>query len=362
MSKKSYANLPDELVIAVTEVFLDPNRAQDRRYAADETARIVNERWRAAGIDFEITREDVYPIVRESRRRGHLIFRPPVETSLSRQIAARFGVSDPSRLRVVASRSGVDLVATATAVLAVERIQELHRRGREKVHVGLGAGWTTMHVARQLALQLVGVSDLPRLCFHALSSSFYIDQPQVAPVAFFGFFDKIGVETEYVGLSSTPMVRSEAEYAELKKLAGLREAFAAAGDIDIVLTSLAPASDPHGSLNRFLDDGARSSHASSLAVRKLKRAGWIGDLLYRPFGRNGPITNDVGLRAVTLFELEDLATLASADDKFVIVTSGPCGHCGQTRSAALRPVLEQERLKVWTDVVTDLPTASELMH
>jgi hypothetical protein len=65
---------------------------------------------------------------------------------------------------------------------------------------------------------------------------------------------------------------------------------------------------------------------------------------------------------VTLFELDDLAALARREDKYVVLFAGPCGECGHTKTSALVPLLTEPRLRLWTHLVTDVQTASELLH
>ena len=68
-----------------------------------------------------------------------------------------------------------------------------------------------------------------------------------------------------------------------------------------------------------------------------------------------------GDRAVTLFELDELRELSARKDKYVVLVSGPCGKCGRTRSDALRPLVANPKLKVWSHLVLDLDTAQELV-
>jgi DNA-binding transcriptional regulator LsrR (DeoR family) len=137
---------------------------------------------------------------------------------------------------------------------------------------------------------------------------------------------------------------------------GVAESFRAAADIDIVITSLATAREPHGSLRQFFRAGPRG-----LRVRALEKAGWRADLQYAPYSESGPIDVDAGMRAVTLFELRDLRKLASRPDKRVIVIAAPCHQCRELKTEAIRPLLEKPELAVWTHLVTDQRTAGQLV-
>jgi hypothetical protein len=125
-------------------------------------------------------------------------------------------------------------------------------------------------MAHHLAALLRTEATLPTLVLHALSTGFRVDQPHIAPVAFFSLFDALSPKVGYVGLFAPAIVSSQ-HYDAVKREPGVAESFAAAGDIDVILTSLASASDEHGALNQFLAD-----HAGD--VEGLKQAGWIGDL------------------------------------------------------------------------------------
>jgi hypothetical protein len=68
------------------------------------------------------------------------------------------------------------------------------------------------------------------------------------------------------------------------------------------------------------------------------------------------------LRAVTLYELEDLVGLAVQKNKHVILIARQCGLCGRTRADALHPLLTNPSLKVFSSLVMDAATARELLQ
>src|SRR4051812_20370667 len=81
-----------------------------------------------------------------------------------------------------------------------------------------------------------------------------------------------------------------------------------------------------------------------------------GDVQFRMYSDTAPITPPRGIRAVTLFELSELVEMAGSRNKFVVLLSGPCGatDCGRTRTDALRPLLTQPKLRVWSHLVCDI--------
>ena len=147
------------------------------------------------------------------------------------------------------------------------------------VHLGLGAGFTTMKIARHLAHELRAEENLPKLVFHALTSGFRVEQPRTAPISFFGLFDNLKTKVQYVGLFARPVVKRD-DYADEIENPGAVEAFQRRKEIDIVVTSLARAKDEHGDLNMFLQ------HEKS-DIEQLMADGWVGDVMYRPYSRPG---------------------------------------------------------------------------
>ena len=82
----------------------------------------------------------------------------------------------------------------------------------------------------------------------------------------------------------------------------------------------------------------------------------------RPYSATGPITEDTDIRAVTLLELEELVAMARRRDKHVVVVAGPCGRCGATRTAAVKPLFLEPELRLWSHFVMDMTTAGELLE
>jgi hypothetical protein len=89
----------------------------------------------------------------------------------------------------------------------------------------------------------------------------------------------------------------------------------------------------------------------------------VWNVQYRPFTASGPVEEGPNeLRAVTVFELKGLAELAKDRDKEVILMGRQCGQCPQARARAraLRALLRNPSLKVFSRLVLDRATAMEL--
>jgi len=342
----SYADFDDTLLISVCERFLRGDRIKEiLQWLEGEHAVILK-------------REHIYPLLRQARKRGYLFILPPPDGYLQQRICDRY---DTTKDRVHVLRVRGETARHYVAEAAAEQIVELiHQVGESKrrVRIGLGGGGTVMGVARALAERLRSESSLPKLGLHALTSGFDVNNPRTAPVSFLGYFDQVASDIQYVGLFAPAVVEAR-EYQHVKTLIGVDESFNKAREIDIVVTSLASASDPHGDLNRFMKLSEERDKDNSVAA--LRRSGWIGDVTYRPYSKTGPIATTKGMRAVSLFELQDLVELAHKPNKHVLLVAAPCGRCHQAKGDALRPLLEEKNLELWTHLLMDLTTAQDLL-
>jgi len=313
------------------------------------------------------TRTRIYDIAGEilPRNLGRLV--PPRSMRTARKLLRKYKIDKTRRrIEIVDARKEHTLntgdVRQEVAMISAEVVlQRIHDLGGKKadgcVHVGFGAGITTMNVARHLG-QLIDMEPYcPELAIHALTSGFSMDS-MPAPVMFFRFFDTSKTSKTVirdVPLFSAPTVQC-GRFDELKTQPVVREAFAQAVDIDIVVTSLAAAGDEHGLLNQFLvNQGAH-------VINRLRKLGWVGDVQFRPYSSTGPIKlADDMIRAVTLFELEDLVRLAGTENKYVILVAGPCNECETLKEKALAPLMAEEKLRAWSHLIADIETGEKLL-
>lgn len=334
-----------QILFPVCEKFLTQQRSG---------AEIVAEIEREFGVG--LSREEIYPLLREGVRCGYIQLCPPADLRLAELVAERYKL-DKDRIKVVDAPSATALhsLAVAAADLALQVVHEVAKRKKD-VHLGLGSGRTTQAVAQLLAAKLRAEGGLASLTVHALTAGFAVERPEFAPVSLFNFFSEAAVQVNYVGLFAAALVPVD-QYEEQKKLPGVDKAFADRKEIDIVLTSLAWADDKHGRYTQMAGLGGEAG----ADVRELIDAGWLGDVQYRPFGANGPIQVTKGTRPVSLFEIPDFVQLAQTEGKHVILIAGPCGYCQERKTKALRPLLARADLKVWDWLVIDLLTAKELL-
>ena len=296
------------------------------------------------------------PLIVEGAARNYLLLCPPPQQELTERLAARYAL-DPARVRVVATRGKAanEHVSWAGSDLVLDLMLEVGAR-KKRVHLGLGSGWTTLQVARRLALRLRTEFSGPDLVLHALSSGFDITDPLRAPVAFFGSFQNLPMKVDYFGLFVSAAVPWNM-YEDVKTQPGVRESF------------------EHAARGRHRRDlagqrGRRARRPQSVpaatgsndALGDLKRQGWVGDVQYLPYSTKAPITVGSGVRAVTLFELADLVAMVRSGDKHVVLIGGPCGDCAVSKTEALRPLLEEPSLRVWSHLVLDAGTAERLLE
>ncbi len=315
----------------------------------DIAARISRELTRR-GIKRRLTDDGVRGVLTTVWKEGHLLLVPPAETNLARTLAAECRVSN-EQVRVVSAplRSELetlDAAASCAADVAIELIERIAANKKE-VHVGIGAGQTSYYACVRLAQRLRGSDALlkkkTRLVFHALSPGCDAERPLDDPSAKFSLLDRIGLPTSFIGLFAEAVVPSD-RIEQVRQLPGTRRAYERKWEIDIVLTSLAARGSKHGLYYRYAE-------CYPDAMRQLDRLGWVGDVHFRPFAKDGPIRQDVGIEAVTLFTIDELRQLAGEAHKHVVLISGP------GKVAALTPLIHSPELRCWDFLVTDADSA-----
>ena len=348
----------EDLVYAIAQKFFeDPN--------ANKVADWVNGILEQRGDPRRLTRQQVYPVVKEAIRRKYVIFNPPLEHALATNIAL-YTKTTAERINVVKTYGpeGTDHLASSAASMMIELIKQVARGkggGRKKrvpVHLGLGSGYTTLQLAKHLGVQLSRLTEIEgvsRLVFHALSSGFDVYEPQTSPVAFFSYFTDLVIPHEFIGLFSTAVVKAR-DYEMEKTLPGVRDAFKHRDEIEIVVTSLAAVDDKKGLLNQL-----EHQYADSKPPRRQTGPRRVGDVQFRPYSEQGPIEDDPdGIRAVTLFELEDFVAMTRKKNRYVLIVAGTT-HDGRSRAQPLLPLLREPSLKVWTHLCLDFATGREIV-
>lgn len=236
----------------------------------------------------------------------------------------------------------------------LELIGQMPLRRKQMVGLGLGPGRATLDFSRCFSSKLRSTLDVPKLSLHAITAGAPTRSPRYAPISFFNLFPRDYVE-RYVGLFAETIL-TRREFEEIKQRPGIVDAFDLRDEIDVAITSFGDISHECDLFRWFLKQ-------SKVNVDELIRdEGWLGNVQYRPYSQSEPIIeSDTQKRVPTLFELDDFVEMASKGRRHVILLARSCGHCGQARTGALRPLLQNARLKVWSRLVIDMQTARELL-
>lgn len=295
-----------------------------------------------------LTREQPYAILRLAAKRGRLRYSPPAEPELALRIMEEYRLQ---RVRVVGSAEPAD-IADATARLLTSMVREWRE---EDLHIGFAGGGLLQETVRRMSEELRKPGPAPkRIYFHALIAAAY--DPSRAPNAFLHWFldAQFSFETHFVGLPAPGMV-SASTLKQLKRIEGIQEAFDRVKEINIVVTS---AGDHWNTLGCSSLYKLFKERASAGAMKELEKAGVVGDILWQPVNRQGPVRIEQGLRAVTLMDLPDLPPMIRRGGH-VVLALAPCGACGGPKAGILRTALSWSD-RVFTHLVTDRRTASGL--
>lgn len=242
--------------------------------------------------------------------------------------------------------------AAVVADLALRAIKQVGQSRRGPVGLGLGPGRGTLEVARHLGNLMKSDPATPQLRLVIISSACPATCPEYSSTAFLNLFPDSAVR-ERIGLFAEPIVAANT-FKRLATRPVVREAFEAKSKIDVVITSMGDAEDEHDLLTTLMKQAGED-------VQALKRHRGVGNVMYRPYNEQGPI-HEQGQeqRAVTLFELEDFVQMSHTRDKHVILLARACGMCGKTKGRSLPPLLENDKLRVWSHLIMDVKTANEL--
>jgi hypothetical protein len=311
----------------------------------------------------QLTREQIYPVLRKAVRRHVLIHTPSRDMVLESRLrtsalkAEARGATQGS-IAVVNSIGALaaENVPSGAAKLVLGLLKEVaSARPGKNVHIGIGIGWSTMRFCRQLGALLRDDVEAPALSVHALATSYSFWSPLETPIASFTYLaNAYRPPVEFVGLFAQPFEKSE-HYQKLLERKEVKAALERRDEIDIVVTSLASGDGgecEHGYLCKHLLE-----YGPENGIEALQQQGWIGDVQLRPYSARGPLAIQHGhIKPVTLFELDELAAHV-ARGKYVVLLCSPCGRCYRSKAAAVMPLLEEPSLRVWSHLVIDYGTA-----
>lgn len=334
--KRSSKMTPDELTFAIADLFF-----REKKKLSD-IAKTLG-----------ITREAIYPAIQQLRDLNAIHYLPPLKQTTAEQLIKQYQLHQDALTVVdVNDDQHGEHFAAVVADFALRAIKQVGQSRREPVGLGLGPGRGTLEVARHLGKLMRSDPETQQLRLVTISSACPATCPEYASVAFLNLFPSSAV-AERIGLFAEPIIAANT-FKRLATRPGVREAFEAKPKIDVVITSMGNAEDEHDLLTTLMKQAGED-------VRALNRHHWVGNVMYRPYNDSGPIHEQGSeQRAVTLFELEDFVQMSHTRDKHVILLARTCGMCGKTKARSLRPLLANDKLRVWSHIVMDVKTASDL--
>lgn len=310
-----------------------------------------------ARYGIEMTREAPYKFIRHAALKKWLRFVAPGEDTLTQRIRAEFGWLQHAE---VVHTSVLDDVAYRTAALVIELLRSYARgpHPKEEVHIGFAGGHSMSMVAARLGELLSQPTDgLPKdIVFHSLVAGFDLATPVLSPNAFFTYFASVAlvVHARFVALHAPAIVRPDQMDAFLA-LPGIRDSRESAKDLDIILTSAGVMADEHSMLYRYYWTASRET------ITRLRRDGCVGDMLWLPLARSGPIDlAKYEYRAMSLLELGMLPAYIRRGTQ-VLLTLGPCGICDEPKTKILETILDLDEHLI-THLVVDSRSARGLFE
>jgi DNA-binding transcriptional regulator LsrR (DeoR family) len=301
-----------------------------------------------------VRREVPYKLLRVAAERHRLQYLAAPELKAMFRIRSKYTWLDDVR---VANSAVTNDVSYHTAQLVLDLIKRYHEGGRSEIHIAFAGGALLRETARILANSLrdaVNLRDL-RIVFHALVAGFNETDPTADPNSFLGHFAMDAMNAvSFVNLLAPGIVTS-GEAATLRSIRAIKEAYARAGEIDIVVTSAGSHWGESGCSRLFR---LYQSLGGEDCVRELLSQGAIGDIAWRPISETGPIISEVAVRAMTLLELADFADLVRRK-KHVVLALAPCGTCGKPKLEVLKALLAWRPFYI-NNLILDSVTARSL--
>src|ERR1017187_9910855 len=208
MKQSEVAKCDDDLVYRVVEL-LFKERGEDGKWLKMEAiAQQVEEEF---GENLELTRESLYPLVREAVRRSIVQLTPPINRHWRDKLVQKFSGLAGAKVNVVRTR-GRDDTAKVAEVAAEKAFKALLRiakaKNGEPVGLGLGPGRATLEFCRLLNDRLKFVRQGLKLRLVAITAGCPATLLENAPISFLNLLPEHLVERK-LGLFAETLVRGD---------------------------------------------------------------------------------------------------------------------------------------------------------
>ncbi len=393
MAKKQNSRTPvsresDDLIFAVCERFFSRIKSADAGEGEADEKKKKGRRARSGGAaavakeiaeEFnrpDLTRERIYPLLWEAINRDFLVMNAPLEVGLRTHLVQKYNLREHldnvgGEVTVVNTPVGdiSEHVNAAAADVIINLIDKVEREKKAKakaegrnvdevrVNLGFGAGYAAEEVAKRLSTR--ASAKAPKLTLHALTcGGQYLAGQQKVPTTYFSYFEGKVRDANFIGMFAPTVVQND-QYDALKSNPSLQFAYSERDKIDILVTSLGTSVDAHCLLRQYYSHLKNNKLVNEDLLKSLESQGWVGDVMFQPYSNEKPIQAQ-SLRYVTLFDFEEMLAFSRRPGKYVVVTCAPCRGCQQRKTMALRPLLSNPDLRLWTHLVLDHGSAEEL--
>jgi hypothetical protein len=311
-----------------------------------------------------VVKKTAWQVLAEAAADGRFRYFPHPATRLEESIRKEYRGAGIDRIDIVSSLTLGDVAFRAAEVL-LAMLRE-HHRGKIEAHIGFAGGGTLLEIARALSTLLRDpdwTHELPKkLVFHSMVAGWNVDQPETDPNSFstvlVGDQDLLDVDIRFVGLHAPGMVQPS-RYKEFMGLVGIKEAFDAIEQIDVIVTSGGRWNCGHSALHRLYGKYCEKM------LGPLAKSQCVGDLMWCPLGPNGQIDLkeiEAPLQTFTLMQISQLHDFILNQRKHVLLALGPCSQCNEPKSEILKTILDlAPKQRFFTHLVCDSRTASRVL-
>ena len=317
-----------------------------------EIARYLNKRWKERRKAYRIGSHKVYELFHEHAR-DHVSMKLRPDEEMGGRVAEHFAF-EPEKIDVEMSADDLDFRRAPRGVPAAEDHREprqrhhppRNRRGDD--HQGSSPGISHGCSPARTVCRRSSCTRSPRgstwtrptaIRWHSSASS-----TRSAPRVKFVYLPTPSLEE-----AQNPS-RNMSEVDE----AVLGNAHARKGEIDVIVGACATHDDPNSEHARIIRESGMLEEA--------ERKGVVGDVLYCPFSKEGPVEFEHGRSVAKLFEFEELREFASTPGKSLVLVAGPTGSPARTASRGAAPADAEggaARLDAHRDRPRDVQRAAE---